>query len=811
MKEKMAMQTINKKLITWTICCILVFMLYGGVLIVEAVFFNGSMRVALISVLVSSPIVIIALIVYFKKLNVTNIPLITTVGTQLIFLSAGTYLKELDFYFFVLLLALGATMIIKNFGLLIKCVLITVVIHIAASIFLLPRLEWVNQYRFFAEFLYYLYGAVFFLILTYSVEQKENTSERAYAAFSSLMNSTPNYMVITDSLNRVRYISEPMAQFAYFSSQESAVGRPLLDLFSDKNLKLMFADILNAGGFIETVMNINMNGEERHFKVVADKLSGDTGGLFIDISDITPTVNSKEAAEEAQAHAEAASASKSKFLATMSHEIRTPMNAIIGIAQIGLQDETLPEKHAVALEKIYHSGNSLLGIINDILDLSKIETGKMEISPVEYDMPSLIHDTAQLNIVRIGSKPLEFILDIDEKLPARLIGDELRIKQILNNLLSNAIKYTDKGRVKLTVNHIDLSDELVLLRFIIEDTGQGMKSEDCQKLFSEYSRFNIENNRNTEGTGIGLNITKSLVELMEGTINVKSEYGKGSTFKVTIKQKTTDCEAIGAELAEKLRSFTFSGEKQYAALQIHRKLMPHGKVLIVDDVETNLFVAEGLLSPYELQVETAISGFEAIEKVKSGKTYDIIFMDHMMPIMDGIAALQELRSMGYKGTIVALTANALAGNEEMFRQKGFDGFISKPIDMENLDEILIKFIRDKQSDMNTSENVIPKQTPLIPLNPNIIKVFLRDASKAVISLREIPVNGDIDAADTIKYSTTVHAMKSALAYIGEKELSQAALDLEMAVTKGNISFIAANTDSFIQSLETLIESMESPD
>jgi len=400
--------------------------------------------------------------------------------------------------------------------------------------------------------------------------------------------------------------------------------------------------------------------------------------------------------EAAASEALELSRAKSDFLARMSHEIRTPMNAIIGIAQIQLQKNDLPHEFALALEKIYSSGNVLLGIINDILDLSKIESGKMEINIIEYDMPSFINDTVQLNIMRIGSKPIEFILDIDENLPSRLIGDELRIKQILNNLLSNAIKYTDTGHVKLLVSHSVISEEIIILSFIVEDTGQGMKPEDCSKLFSEYSRFNIESNRTTEGTGIGLSITKSLVELMEGTIAVESEFGKGSKFTVLVKQEAAGSGIIGKELSEQLCNFSFTGEKMLEQLQISYTPMPYGKVLVVDDVEINLMVAEGMLAPYDLNVELASSGFEAIEKVESGKTYDIIFMDHMMPQMDGMETTGKLRALGYKGAIVALTANALVGNAELFIQSGFDDFISKPVGIRQLNMVLNKFIRVRE-------------------------------------------------------------------------------------------------------------------
>jgi len=399
----------------------------------------------------------------------------------------------------------------------------------------------------------------------------------------------------------------------------------------------------------------------------------------------------------AKTRSEEASKSKSTFLATMSHEIRTPLNAVIGIAQIELDKDDIPDEHTEAFEKIFNSGNGLLGIINDILDMSKIETGKMEIDPAKYDVPSLINDSVMLNIGRIGHKPIEFILKIDEKLPLQLIGDELRIKQILSNILSNAFKYTDKGFVKLSIFHTIENDNFSL-NFIVEDTGQGMKPEDKERIFSEYSRFNAMANRTTEGTGIGMSITKKLVEMMNGTIRVESEYGKGSTFSVTIKQETVECEPLGIELAEQLTNFTYHSEG-FASHTVHDQ-MAYGKVLVVDDVDINLYVAEGMMSQYGLEIDKAISGFEAIDKVNSGNIYDVIFMDHMMPQMDGIETTQKLRESGYDGCIVALTANALVGNSDMFLQNGFDGFISKPIDIVQLDNILNKFVRDKHPDEN---------------------------------------------------------------------------------------------------------------
>jgi signal transduction histidine kinase len=395
--------------------------------------------------------------------------------------------------------------------------------------------------------------------------------------------------------------------------------------------------------------------------------------------------------ESAKAEADKANKSKSTFLATMSHEIRTPLNAIIGITQVQLQDTNLPQTYHDALETIYTSGNSLLMIINDILDLSKIETGKLDLNPEEYDVSSLINDTVQLNIVRIGSKKIEFVLDVDERVPSKVLGDGLRLKQILNNLISNAIKYTSEGHVKLTVRCNPDGDETVML-FQVEDTGQGISHDDQKMLFSEYTRFNAEDNTFTEGTGLGLAITKKLAEMMGGNITFESERGKGSTFSVTVVHKAIDCKPIGADVAERLRRFTFVDET-HALSQIDYTQLSHGSVLVVDDVEINLQVAEAVLKPYDLSIELLGSGIAAIERIKSGKVYDIVFMDHMMPEMDGVAATEKLRELGYTGVIIALTANALVGNESMFHEHGFDGFLPKPIDIHVLDELLKKYIK----------------------------------------------------------------------------------------------------------------------
>lgn len=538
-------------------------------------------------------------------------------------------------------------------------------------------------------------------------------------------------------------------------------------------------------------------------------------GYIILIQDITESImytkaieEAKIRAEEARVRAEEANKMKRDFLASMSHEIRTPMNAILGITQIQMQKENLPDEYAEAIEKIYNSGSSLLRIINDILDMSKIETGKLELNPAEYDVPGLINDAVQLNMVRLDSESVKFLLDINENLPSRLYGDELRLKQVLNNLLSNAIKYTKKGHVRLSIDHFTqgTEDGDIMLRFVVEDTGQGIKPRDQERLFTEYQRFNYETNRETEGTGLGLNITKKLVEMMDGTIEAESEYGKGSTFTVTVRQKAAASlpagSVIGAQVAEELRLFTYISDNRMERRNAIREIMPYGKVLVVDDVETNLYVVEGLLSPYRLNIETAGNGFDAIEKVQSGMVYDIIFMDHMMPQMDGIETTLKLRELGYKGVIVALSANALVGSDEMFRKNGFDGFISKPIDIRQMDNVLYRFIRDRhpeEAGKYSGENVT--QGFSAAAVKKLINIFRRDAEKAIKTLRET-AGGDIQL-----FTTTAHAIKSALANIGKNELSEMAFLLEGAGRAGDTEYIGANVEIFVEKLEALVSSL----
>ncbi|MCL1940322.1 MAG: ATP-binding protein [Synergistaceae bacterium] len=629
---------------------------------------------------------------------------------------------------------------------------------------------------------------------------------------------------IADLDYNVIYINDKMAE-SYGMDKENCIGHKCYKVLKglDKPCSYCLLPQILSGDEQVSDDNRGYFWDEKLGKWLYDKAAiirwiDGSKVQFHYLTDETMKRNYEENLREAKLAAEAASHSKSAFLANMSHEIRTPMNAIVGITEILLENEDLPQDMKESLDKIYNSGDLLLGIINDILDFSKIEAGKLELAPDIYRVASLINDTVQLNRMKFENKPVEFKLHVDETIPSELCGDELRIKQILNNLLSNAAKYTDSGEAELSVSaEFDSGNEgTVTLVFCVRDTGHGMTEEQLSKLYDEYSRFHAGSST-IEGIGLGMSITRNLIWMMEGEISAESEPEKGSIFTVRLPQGSVGADALGRDVAENLEKFRASDVSQMKKQIIKREHMPYGSVLIVDDTESNIYVAQGLMRPYGLQTDTAMSGFEAIEKIRDGKTYDIVFMDHMMPKMNGMQATKIIRTMGYANPIVALTANAVTGQADVFLANGFDAFISKPIDIRQLDDLLNKLIKDKhskeageivcsrsQNNDETIENDVTSTRQQI--DPQLAEFTARDAEKTVAVLEAM--HGKFDSCsdeDMETYVINVHGMKSVLRNVGETKLSDFALRLEQAGRNRDIAVMSSETGAFLDALRAVIK------
>lgn len=391
-----------------------------------------------------------------------------------------------------------------------------------------------------------------------------------------------------------------------------------------------------------------------------------------------PDVKLIEQLNLAKEQAERANRAKTEFLSSMSHEIRTPLNAIVGFSNSLSDNKNIPDEAKSDVKDILVASDSLLEIVNGVLDISKIEANKIEIVKKEYDTKKMFDELAKLTKVRIGDKPIDFITKFDETLPRVLYGDQTRTKQVILNILTNAAKYTDKGKIIFSVQSV-VKDNVCRMIISVEDTGRGIKKDSINKLFTKFERLDEENNTTIEGTGLGLAITKKLLEMMHGKIVVQSEYGKGSKFTISLDQRIVKNPTIklDEEKTDDIEIIDLSSKK----------------VLVVDDNKLNIKVATRLLSPYNVEIVSAESGMDSIEILKKDKKIDLVLMDDMMPKMSGTETLKEIKKNNlYDGPIIALTANALTGMREKYIEHGFTDYLSKPIEKPELNRILKTYL-----------------------------------------------------------------------------------------------------------------------
>lgn len=520
--------------------------------------------------------------------------------------------------------------------------------------------------------------------------------------------------------------------------------------------------------------------------------------------------------KRSQQEAEAANMAKSSFLANMSHEIRTPINAILGMNEMILREEKDPAIRGYA-GNIQASGNSLLSIVSDVLDISKIESGKLEIIPVDYEVNSMISDCCNMAAGRAKAKELELLVECADNVPMKLCGDETHIRQIIMNLLTNAVKYTEKGTVKLIVSG-RFTDGGFVLKVDVSDTGIGIAEENLPQLFTQFQRFDLQRNRNIEGTGLGLSIVKRLCDLMSGTITARSVLGSGSTFTVELPQKVVDSTPCGGVNL----NYSAGAEHEYH----HSFEAPEAKILAVDDLPVNLLVIANLLKETRIKIDTAGSGRECLDKCSQQK-YDLILMDHMMPEMDGVQTFEKLHgdksSPNFETPVIMLTANALAGMREQYMDVGFADYVSKPVRGAKLEEAIRR---------NLPESLIKPASPEIPaeavstepsgfadicsavpeLNVNAALQYCCGSAELLNDLlHDFTENdhfSDLKAAFEEKrwedYRRHAHSLKSTSLMIGLTGLSERARASELALKGGCTEFAELNHDSLIEEYSALL-------
>lgn len=534
--------------------------------------------------------------------------------------------------------------------------------------------------------------------------------------------------------------------------------------------------------------------------------------------------------EAAKSAAEKAEYARDIFLANMSHELRTPINTILGLNELILR-ESQEEAVKEYARDIRQAGNILLALVSDILDFSKLEADKMELTEGIYDVSSLLNDLINSISVQQRRKKLDLVLEIAEDIPYKLFGDEIHIRQIIGNLLSNAVRYTEKGRITLHLSWKELPKDSIEIYVIVKDTGIGIKEEDIPKLFKAFQRMDSTVRSKDDRTGLGLAITQRLIEMMGGKLEVQSVYGKGSAFSFKIVQKVVDREPLGdfeKQYRDSLRSIEDYHEKFIA---------PMGRILIVDDNAMNLAVAQGLLKGTRLQIDVAASGEECLELIKR-KTYHLICMDHMMPVMDGVQTLHAIRALEGNPSrdipVIALTANAVAGARELYLKEGFQDYLTKPIDADKFENMLIEYLpsnvvyltnnRDINDEYEKSReegdgefDIRESQLYLMGFNLRnglrymggdkaLYGKVLRDFH-SILQEKETALKDFLQKGDMPGYTIIVHSLKGNARNVGADDLADEAFELEKMAKAGQLEDVTVRSPILFSMMNTMRNSL----
>lgn len=497
--------------------------------------------------------------------------------------------------------------------------------------------------------------------------------------------------------------------------------------------------------------------------------------------------------------ADAANKAKSDFLANMSHEIRTPINAILGMDEMIIR-ESIDEQIVEYATNIKQAGKSLLAQVNGILDYSKLEGGKMEIISVEYDLASMINTVVPSVATRAKAKGLSFKVDVDDNLPMTLLGDDVRVSQIIMNILTNALKYTETGEIAFSMKEVSRIDNSINIEVCVKDTGIGIKPEDLEDLYVSFKRIDEERNRNIEGTGLGIPIVIQLLKLMGSELKVESEYGFGSKFSFVITQGIVNSEPVGDYKKRIKKSYKRRNKFTFPS-------MPTAKILVVDDYEMNLVVAKNLMKIYDFIPDVVDGGNAAIAKAAE-KQYDIIFMDHMMPDLDGLQTIELMKERGLltdKTAVIALTANAIAGAKEYYLSHGCVDYLTKPIDAEALEDVLLKYVPKKKIGKKPISDI--KHDKSLTTNDDerqaLIHIFVSTIDETAKKLDEL-----IEASDIKNYTIKVHGLKSTARLIGEMSISRKAEALEKAGNAGDWDYILKHHKEMISEYLSIRDSFE---